>query len=164
MRRRRIRPRSRTMCAPPWRRADPGGWSKAMAKNVQILLARRPQGAIQEADFRRVESDMPVPAPGELLVRNLWLSVDPYMRGRMSAEKSYAAAVEVGQVMTGGTAGEVIESRHPKFKAGDHVVGNLGWQLYAVSRGDGLRPADPSIGSLSAYLGVCGMPGATAYI
>jgi NADPH-dependent curcumin reductase CurA len=132
--------------------------------NLQVLLASRPKDAIDESNFRIVETAIPPVGPGELLVRNIWLSLDPYMRGRMSAEKSYAASVEVGEVMTGGAVGQVVESRHPGFKAGDDVVGALGWQRYALSRGTGLSIIEPGPVPLSAYLGVCGMPGATAYI
>jgi NADPH-dependent curcumin reductase CurA len=135
-----------------------------MAKNIQVQLASRPTGPVEESHFKIVETDVPRPGPGEVLVKNLWLSLDPYMRGRMSAAKSYAKPVEVGEVMTGGTVGQVVESHHPKFKAGDHVVGSLGWQLYALSTGDGLSVVDPKLVPLSAYLGVCGMPGATAWI
>jgi NADPH-dependent curcumin reductase CurA len=135
-----------------------------MTRNVQVLLASRPEGAIEESHFRIVETVTPAPAEGELLVKNLWLSVDPYMRGRMSTQKSYATPVEIGAVMTGGTVGQIVDSRHPRFKTGDYVVGHLGWQLYALSRGEGLTQVDPSLCPLSAYLGVCGMPGATAYI
>lgn len=136
----------------------------AMPKNKQVLLASRPTGWVQESNFSIVESDIPKPGPGELLVRNLWLSLDPYMRGRMNAVKSYARYVEIGEVMVGGTVGQVVESNHPKFRTGDHVVGSLGWQLYAVSNGEGLAKIDSGAVPLSAYLGVCGMPGATAWI
>lgn len=135
-----------------------------MPKNKQFLLASRPTGWVEESNFKLVESDIPKPGPGELLVRNLWLSLDPYMRGRMNAVKSYTKYVEIGEVMVGGTVGEVIESHHPKFKAGEHVVGSLGWQLYAISGGEGLMKVDPKLVPLSAYLGVCGMPGGTAWI
>jgi NADPH-dependent curcumin reductase len=135
-----------------------------MAKNMQVLLASRPTGWVEESNFNIVETDIPKPAPGEFLVRNLWLSLDPYMRGRMNAVKSYAKYVEIGEVMTGGTVGEVIESSHPKFKKGDYVVGSLGWQLYATSNGDGVMQVDPKAVPLQAYLGVCGMPGATAWM
>ena len=135
-----------------------------MPKNIQVQLANRPTGPVEESNFRIVELDVPKPAHGEILVKNLWLSLDPYMRGRMSAAKSYAKGVEIGEVMTGGTVGQVVESNHPKFKVGDHVVGSLGWQLYAVSHGEGLTVIDPNVVPLSAYLGVCGMPGATAWI
>ncbi len=135
-----------------------------MAKNVQVLLASRPTGQVEESNFNIVETDIAKPGGGEVLVRNLWLSLDPYMRGRMNAVKSYAKYVEIGEVMTGGTVGEVIESNNPQFKVGDHVVGSLGWQLYATSNGEGLTVVDPKLVPLSAWLGVCGMPGATAWI
>ena len=135
-----------------------------MAKNTQVLLASRPTGAVQESNFNIVQTDVPKPAPGEVLVKNLWLSLDPYMRGRMNAVKSYSKYVEIGEVMVGGTVGEVVESHNSKFKVGDHVVGSLGWQTYAVSNGEGLNVVDPKLVPLSAYLGVCGMPGATAWI
>jgi NADPH-dependent curcumin reductase CurA len=136
-----------------------------MAKNIQVLLANRPEGWAKESDFNIVETDIPKPGPGEVLIANDWLSLDPYMRGRMSAGKSYAANTEIGEVMTGGTVGKVIESQNPKFKQGDYVVGSTGWQLYALSAGDGLNKIDdPTLIPLSAYLGVCGMPGATAWI
>lgn len=135
-----------------------------VATNMQVLLANRPTGWVAESDFRIVESPLPKAGPGELLVKVHWLSLDPYMRGRMNATKSYARAVEIGEVMTGGTVGEVIESSHPKFKPGDYVVGSLGWQQYAVSDGEGLAKVDPKLVPLSCYLGVVGMPGATAWI
>jgi len=135
-----------------------------MAKNIQVLMAQRPDGWVKESDFKIVETDVPTPGPGEVLIQNHWLSLDPYMRGRMNASKSYAAAVEIGDVMVGGTVGKVIASQHPKFREGDHVVGSTGWQLYALSTGEGLSKIDPKAVSMSAYLGVCGMPGATAWI
>ncbi|MEO8164442.1 MAG: NADP-dependent oxidoreductase, partial [Betaproteobacteria bacterium] len=135
-----------------------------MAKNTQVVLASRPTGAVQESNFKIVETEMPKPAAGEVLVRNLWLSLDPYMRGRMNAVKSYTKYVEIGEVMVGGTVGQVVESHNSKFKAGDHVVGSLGWQTHATSNGEGLSIVDPKLVPLSAYLGVCGMPGATAWI
>lgn len=135
-----------------------------MTRNVQVLLAGRPEGWVQESHFKIAESDIPKAAPGQFVVKNHWLSLDPYMRGRMSASKSYAKGVEIGDVMTGGTVGEVIESKHPRFKPGDTVVGSLGWQLYAASDGEGIAQIDPKIVPMQAYLGVCGMPGATAWI
>jgi hypothetical protein len=135
-----------------------------MARNMQVLLASRPTGWVEESNFKIVETDVPKPGPGEVLVKNLWLSLDPYMRGRMNAVKSYTKYVEIGEVMTGGTVGQVAESSNPKFKVGDHVVGSLGWQLYAVSNGEGLAVVDPKLVPLTAYLGVCGMPGGTAWI
>jgi NADPH-dependent curcumin reductase len=135
-----------------------------MATNIQVQLASRPTGWVEESNFRIVESPIPKPGPGQLLVKNLWLSLDPYMRGRMSDAKSYATPVQIGEVMVGGVVGEVVESNHPKFKAGDYVVGPLGWQLYAVSNGEGLAKVDPKLVPLSYYLGVAGMPGATAWV
>ncbi len=132
-------------------------------KNMQVLLANRPQGWVQESDFKLVEVDRPQPADGEILVKNLFLSLDPYMRGRMDAAKSYAANVELGTVMVGGTVGEVIESHNSKFKAGQILVGMLGWQQYATSNGSGLRIVDREGLPLSAYLGPAGMPGVTAW-
>lgn len=135
-----------------------------MSANVQVLLARRPTGLPAEDDFRIVETPVPRPADGELLVRNHYLSLDPYMRLRMNAVKSYARYVELGEVMVGGAVGEVIESRNPKFRTGEFVTGALGWQLYAVSDGAALRKVDPRAAPLSHYLGVLGMPGVTAWI
>jgi hypothetical protein len=131
---------------------------------MQVLLANRPTGPVEESNFKIVETELAAPGGGELLVKNYWLSLDPYMRGRMNATKSYAKYVEIGEVMTGGTVGKVVESNNPKFKAGDHVVGTLGWQTYAVSNGDGLTVVDTKVVPPAAYLGVCGMPGVTAWI
>jgi len=131
--------------------------------NRQILLARRPSGAPAESDFTLVEVPAPEPKAGEVLVRVLYLSLDPYMRGRMSERASYARPVGLGEVMTGGTVGRVLASRNPDFGAGDIVEGNLGWQDYAVSGGKGLRKIDPRLAPISTALGVLGMPGLTAY-
>lgn len=133
-------------------------------KNAQWVLARRPQGAVQEIDFRWVEAEVPKIGNGQLLVRNHYLSLDPYMRGRMNDAKSYAKSVGLNEVMVGGAVGEVIESHHPNFKAGDKVVGSFGWQLYAASDGIGVQKVDDQLAPLSAYLGVLGMPGVTAYV
>ena len=135
-----------------------------MSKNLQVVLANRPTGWVTESDFRLVESPIPRPGPGQLLAKVRWLSLDPYMRGRMSTGKSYAKPVEIGDVMVGGTVAEVIESSNGKFKAGDIVVGPLGWQQYAVSDGEGLTKVDPKLVPLSCYLGCVGMPGATAWV
>jgi NADPH-dependent curcumin reductase CurA len=129
----------------------------------QILLAARPVGAPRERDFRLVESPVPTPGPGEILVRAVYLSVDPYMRGRMSAAKSYVPPVAIGDVMEGGVVGEVVRSAHPKFAVGDVVEGRLGWQEYAISNGKGVRKIDPTVAPISTALGVLGMPGLTAY-
>ena len=133
-------------------------------KNLQVLLASRPTGLVEENNFRIAEAAVPEPKAGEVLVRNEWLSLDPYMRGRMSDAKSYAKPVEIGEVMTGGTAGRITASNHPDFKVGDHVVGPLGWQRYAISDGKMLNKVDASRIPLSAYLGVVGMPGVTAWV
>ena len=131
--------------------------------NRQILLARRPAGAPAESDFTLVEGPAPEPQAGEVLVRVLYLSLDPYMRGRMSERASYARPVGLGEVMTGGTVGRVLASRNPDFTTGDIVEGSLGWQDYAASSGKGLRKIDPRLAPISTALGVLGMPGLTAY-
>ena len=131
--------------------------------NKQITLAARPVGFPKESDFKLVESPLPTLGPGQMLVRALYLSVDPYMRGRMSSAKSYAASVELGGVMMGGVVGQVVESRHPQFAAGEIVQGMFGWQQYAASDGEGVRKVDPKLAPISTALGVLGMPGMTAY-
>ncbi|HEY0878684.1 MAG TPA: NADP-dependent oxidoreductase [Zeimonas sp.] len=131
--------------------------------NRRIVLARRPKGAASTDDFRLEEVPVPTIADGQVLVRNRYLSLDPYMRGRMDDAKSYAAAQKLDEVMVGGTAGEVVESRNPRFAVGDAVVGMSGWQLYGVSDGSGLTKVDTSRIPLSAYLGAVGMPGVTAW-
>jgi NADPH-dependent curcumin reductase CurA len=132
--------------------------------NKRIVMASRPSGWVNEGNFRVESAPVPKPKDGEVLVKNLWLSLDPYMRGRMNDTKSYAAKQEIGEVMIGGTVGEVIESKNPKFAVGDKVVGMLGWQQYAVSNGTGLNKIDASRVPMSAFLGVLGMPGVTAWI
>ncbi|HXJ54891.1 MAG TPA: NADP-dependent oxidoreductase [Burkholderiales bacterium] len=132
-----------------------------MIRNRRVLLASRPSGWVTEADFRIEEAPLPEPAQGEVLVRNLWLSLDPYMRGRMSDAKSYVKGVELGEVMVGQTAGEVVESRHSTLRVGDKVLTQLGWQLYGTTK-EAMR-VDERRAPLSAYLGVLGMPGMTAY-
>jgi hypothetical protein len=132
-------------------------------KNRQIVLAARPEGEPKPEHFRLVETEVPAPRAGEVLLRTLWLSLDPYMRGRMSAAKSYTKPVEVGEVMVGGTVSEVVESKNPKFQRGDIVSSYAGWQDFAVSNGSGLIKLDPKIAPISTALGVLGMPGMTAY-
>ena len=129
--------------------------------NQRVVLASRPVGPVSEANFRVEEAPVPRPGDGEVLVRNLWLSLDPYMRGRMSDAKSYVKGVELGEVMVGQTVGEVVESRHPSLKMGDMVLTQLGWQLYGCTR-EAMK-VDPSRAPLGCYLGVVGMPGMTAY-
>jgi leukotriene B4 12-hydroxydehydrogenase/15-oxo-prostaglandin 13-reductase len=132
--------------------------------NRRVVLASRPAGWVSEQNFRIEEAPLRPLREGEALVKNLWLSLDPYMRGRMNEGKSYAAKQELGEVMIGGTVGEVVESRNPKFAAGDKVLGMLGWQQYGVSDGKGLNKIDASRVPISAYLGVLGMPGVTAWV
>lgn len=131
--------------------------------NKQILLKSRPIGEPKESDFALVETPIPEPGDGEVLSRTIYLSLDPYMRGRISANQSYAAAVELHSAIVGGTVSEVVKSHHPQFQAGDFVLSSNGWQTYAVAKGDTLRKLDPSQAPLSYSLGVLGMPGLTAY-
>ena len=133
------------------------------AVNRQITLAARPVGFPREADFALVEREVPQPGPGEVLVRARWLSLDPYMRGRMSEARSYARATELGEVMTGQVVGEVTASEDSRFAPGDLVVGQLGWQEHAVARGGALRKLDPSLAPPQAYLHALGTTGLTAY-
>ncbi|MGH9968785.1 MAG: NADP-dependent oxidoreductase, partial [Pyrinomonadaceae bacterium] len=132
-------------------------------ENKQILLASRPAGMPTSDNFRIVETDVPQPKEGEVLVRTLYLSVDPYMRGRMSDRKSYIAPFGVNEVINGGVIGEVIESRAPTLKPGDIVMGQLGWQLYSVARAEALTKLDPNLAPVSTALGILGIPGLTAY-
>ncbi len=137
-----------------------------MPRNQQILLDKRPQGAATADDFRLVTVETPPLQDGQVLVRHHYLSLDPYMRGRMNEGKSYAASQPLGEVMIGGTAGEVLESRHPKYAVGDRVVGMGGWQEYGVVDADvpgALRKVDVAQVPLSYYLGAVGMPGVTAW-
>jgi NADPH-dependent curcumin reductase CurA len=135
-----------------------------MPMNRRIVLASRPSGPVEPANFRLEEVPLPPLAEGQVLVRNRWLSLDPYMRGRMNEGRSYAPPQPLNETMVGGTAGEVIESRHPGFAAGDLVVGYLGWQEYGVADGRQLTKVDTHRIPLSAYLGPVGMPGVTAWI
>ncbi|MES2317041.1 MAG: NADP-dependent oxidoreductase [Pseudomonadota bacterium] len=134
-----------------------------MTTYQRIVLAARPRGEVSPANFRIESVPVPQPGAGEVLVRNHYLSLDPYMRGRMSEAKSYATAQALNQTMIGGTAGEVVASRHPGFVAGDQVVGMLGWAEMGVADGALLRKVDSSRVPLSANLGVLGMPGMTAW-
>ncbi len=131
--------------------------------NLQVVLASRPQGPVTEKNFRFVDSAIPSPDEGEVLVRNLYLSLDPYMRMRMNDGKSYAPPVQLGEVMVGGTIGEVVESKDPRFKKGDVVGGRTGWQLFAIAEATTLRKVDTRGAPLSTALGVAGMPGITAW-
>jgi len=134
-----------------------------MAQNKQILLAARPVGFPKESDFKLVETPISDPRDGQIIVRSIFVSVDPYMRGRMDDVKSYAPSVQIGGLMGGGAVGRVLESKNPSFREGDIVQGMFGWQEYAVSDGQGLRKIDPELAPISTSLGVLGMPGLTAY-
>jgi NADPH-dependent curcumin reductase CurA len=137
-----------------------------MPQNQQIVLASRPQGAASADNFELVERPTPALEDGQVLVRHHYLSLDPYMRGRMNEGKSYAAPQPLGEVMIGGTVGEVVESRSARFAVGDRVVGMGGWQLYSVVDAEqpgALRKVDTRHVPLSAYLGAVGMPGVTAW-
>lgn len=137
-----------------------------MPRNQQILLDNRPEGEAAVSNFKLVETETPALQEGQVLVRHHYLSLDPYMRGRMNDGKSYAAPQPLGEVMLGGTVGEVVESRHAKFQPGDKVVGMGGWQLYSVVDGNApgmLRKVDTTHVPLSYYLGAVGMPGVTAW-
>src|SRR4051812_38520238 len=133
------------------------------ARNRRVLLKSRPAGEPSEDNFELVEAEVPEPGPGRVLLRTIYLSLDPYMRGRMNAGPSYAPPVEVGAVMEGGTVCEVVASNIPEYGPGDLVVAGTGWQEYALSDGDGVRKVDPALGPISYALGVLGMPGFTAY-
>lgn len=129
----------------------------------RVVLASRPEGEPTPANFRLETADLPSPGDGQVLTRTLWLSLDPYMRGRMSPAKSYARPVEVGGVMEGGTVGEVVASASDRFAPGDVVLGRAGWQSHAVEDATGLRKLDPATAPVRTALGVLGMPGMTAY-
>ena len=131
--------------------------------NRQILLASRPHGEPGPEHFRLVQTAIPQPGPGQMLLRTVYLSLDPYMRGRMSDAPSYAKPVEVGEVMEGRSVCEVVQSNLPNFQPGDLVVAGSGWQEYSISDGKGAQKLDPALRPVSYALGVLGMPGLTAY-
>jgi leukotriene B4 12-hydroxydehydrogenase/15-oxo-prostaglandin 13-reductase len=131
--------------------------------NTQITLAARPVGYPKESDFKIIESPLQPLAEGQFRVRTVYLSVDPYMRGRMNEAKSYAPSVNLGETMVGGAVGKVVESKNDRFKEGDIVEGFFGWQTHATTDGAGVRKIDPSLAPISTALGVLGMPGLTAY-
>ncbi|MGA9868262.1 MAG: NADP-dependent oxidoreductase [Acetobacteraceae bacterium] len=128
-----------------------------------IILKRRPSGSPRGDDFEMRDDSIPTPEAGEVVTRTIWLSIDPYMRGRLSDRKSYAPPVQIGEVMTGETVGEIVASAAPGFAAGDIVVGPRGWATHNVARAEQLAKLDRHGPPLSTYLGVLGMPGATAY-
>jgi len=129
----------------------------------RIVLASRPVGDPKPSDFRLEEIPVPQPGPGQMLLKTKWLSLDPYMRGRMSDAPSYAKPVGVDEVMEGGTVSEVVASNNDKYRAGDIVLSRAGWQTHLISDGSGLRKLDPQVAPVQTALGVLGMPGMTAY-
>lgn len=131
---------------------------------TRVLLAARPTGAAGLEHFRLETAPLPEPGPGQVLARVIWLSLDPYMRGRMNAAKSYAPPAEIGAPMPGGAVAEIMVSRHPGFAPGDLVVAPLGWVSHGLSDGTGLRRLDPALAPLAANLGIFGMPGLTAWV
>jgi leukotriene B4 12-hydroxydehydrogenase/15-oxo-prostaglandin 13-reductase len=130
----------------------------------EIRLKSHPAGMPGESDFELAQVPLPEPGAGEVLVRNIYMSVDPYMRGRMSAGKSYVSSFRLGRPMDGGCVGQVVESKGGAFRAGDYVLGMLGWREYYVSDGTGLTKIDPDVAPIQTYLGTLGMPGLTAYV
>jgi NADPH-dependent curcumin reductase CurA len=132
-------------------------------KNQQIILTSRPTGWVTPDNFKLIDAAMPVLKEGQVLIRNQWLSLDPYMRGRISDAKSYAQSVNVGELMVGGTVGVVIESNSPEFKVGDSVLAATGWQMFATMNAEQVLKIDTSRVPASAYLGILGMPGITAW-
>ncbi|MET0605499.1 MAG: NADP-dependent oxidoreductase [Beijerinckiaceae bacterium] len=135
-----------------------------MSSPQRIVLAKRPVGAPVESDFRLESFNLPEPGEGEVLLETLWLSLDPYMRGRMSDAKSYSAKVEIGDSIVGGTVSRVVQSRNSKYANGDLVLGSSGWKTHDISSGAGLTKLDPKMPRPSMALGVLGMPGFTAYV
>jgi NADPH-dependent curcumin reductase len=133
-------------------------------KNTQVLFRSRPEGLPSASNFEIVKSEVPKNGDGQVLRRTIYLSLDPYMRGRMSTAKSYAEPAKIGEPMVGSTISEVLESSNPRYRAGDFVLGFDGWQEYAVSDGKGLRKLDPAEGPISYAVGVLGAPGLTAYV
>jgi NADPH-dependent curcumin reductase CurA len=132
-------------------------------RNRQFLLASRPEGEPTPDNFRLVQTDVPDPGPGQLLLRTIYLSLDPYMRGRMNAGPSYAEPVEVGEVMEGSAVCAVVKSNVPRYQPGDIVLARTGWQEYALADGSAVQKLDPTLRPISYALGVLGMPGLTAY-
>src|ERR1700738_5493437 len=129
----------------------------------RVVLNARPVGEPRPSDFRLEDYPMPTPGEGQVLLRTIWLSLDPYMRGRMSDARSYATPVPIGGVMEGGTVAQVLSSNNSAFAKGDIVLAHSGWQSHALSDGKGLRKVDPKLGPVSTVVGVLGMPGMTAY-
>src|SRR2546428_1820193 len=133
-------------------------------KNTQVIFKSRPEDFPSEDNFEIVQSDVPQAGEGQVLRKTIYLSVDPYMRGRMSTMRSYAEPAKLGEPMVGSTISEVIESKNPRYQAGDYVLGLDGWQAFAASDGKGLRKLDPAQAPITTSVGVLGMPGLTAYV
>lgn len=136
---------------------------KMRKTNRSFLLVSRPKGEPTKDNFKLIEEEIPKIQDGEMLIQTIYLSVDPYMRGRMRGVKTYTSPFELNEVLTGGVVGKVIESKHSQFSVGDIVEGRLGWSDYSVSNGKGIRKVDPNLAPISTALGVAGMPGLTAY-
>ena len=135
-----------------------------MIENTQILFKSRPTGWVDASHFEVARGAAAEPGPGEVLVRNIFMSLDPYMRGRMRDQKSYTPGFELGQVLQAGAVGEVVMSNDPSLAVGDLVEGRLGWESYSVAPAAQVNKVDPNVGSLSHYLGVLGMPSMTAWV
>jgi NADPH-dependent curcumin reductase CurA len=133
-------------------------------KSKQIVLASRPEGVPQKDNFRETTIELSPITDGEFLVKNEWMSVDPYMRGRMKAGDSYVPAFKIDQPLEGGCIGRVVETQNDDFREGDYVLGNLGWREYWKSSGDGITVVDPNVAPVQAYLGALGMTGMTAWV
>lgn len=131
--------------------------------NRQVLLKRRPNGMPVPEDFSTVDSALPEPGEGQVLLRGIYLSLDPYMRGRISGQQSYAKRTEIGEVIEGRVIGQVAKSRHSGFREGDIAAGGFGWQTWSAVDGGGLQKLDPAAAPISTALGILGMPGLTAY-
>jgi NADPH-dependent curcumin reductase CurA len=140
------------------------GETAMAAENRQVLLQKRPVGAPSLDDFTIIDGPIPEPTTGEVLLRGIYLSLDPYMRGRLSAARSYAKPVDIGAVIEGRVVGEVVRSEHPDFRPGEFAYGGYGWQLYSTVPGAQLVKLDPAVAPISTALGVLGMPGLTAYV
>jgi len=131
--------------------------------NRQVLLKRRPDGMPVPEDFAIVDSPLPEPSEGQVLLRGIYLSLDPYMRGRISGQRSYAKPTEIGDIIEGRVVGRVMRSRHAGFREGDYAFGGYGWQTHSAVDGGGLNKLDPEAAPISTALGILGMPGLTAY-
>ena len=135
-----------------------------MTENIRILFKSRPTGWVDNSHFELVREAVAEPGPGDVLIRNIFMSLDPYMRGRMRDQKSYAAGFELGQVLIAGAVGKVIASNDASLNIGDLVHGRLGWETYSVAKAADVVKVDGKVGSLSHYLGVLGMPSMTAWV